>query len=172
MGCRLDEPAGAAVADVEKIGSYWVINIRLDNRHEGASLKNDSSVRKVPLHPALIEEGFIRYWEKLPKDGALFPSLKPDKFGSKGGNATKRVGPMIRKLAKVMPSLGERNLSPSHSWRHRLHNECRRLDIRQDVENAITGHAQEGEGPGYGEYAIRDVLGPAMDRTRSPFDAP
>jgi hypothetical protein len=40
------------------------------------------------------------------------------------------------------------------------------------VENAITGHAQEGEGPGYGEYAITDVLGPAMDRTRSPFDAP
>jgi hypothetical protein len=126
----------------------------------------------VPLHRVLIEEGFICYWEKLPKTGALFPSLKPDKFGSKGGNATTRVGPMIRGLAKVMPSLADKDLSTSHSWRRRLDNERRRLEIRLDVENAITGNAQEGEGPGYGEYAIRDVLGPAMERTRSPFDAP
>jgi integrase len=172
MGARLDEPAGAAVADIEKIGSYWVIIIRLENRHKGASIKNESSVRKVPLHPALIREGFLDYVAKLPKDGALFPSLKPDTFKSKGGTATKRVGPMIRKLAKVMPSLADTDLSPSHSWRHRLHNECRRLDIREDVENALTGHAHKGGGPGYGEYAINDVLGPAMDRMRSPFDAP
>ena len=100
MGCRLDEPAGAAVADIEKIGPYWLINIRLENRHEGASIKNDSSVRKVSLHPALIREGFLNFVERLPKDGALFPSLSPDKFRSKGGTATKRIGPMIRKLAK------------------------------------------------------------------------
>jgi integrase len=172
MGARLDEPAGAAVADVEQIGSYWVLNIRLDNRHEGASIKNVSSVRKVPLHPALIREGFLDYIDKLPKTGPLFPSLKPDKFGSKGGTATKRVGPIIRRLAKEMPSLADKDLSPSHSWRHRLHNECRRLALRQDVEDALTGHAQKGGGPGYGEYAITDVLGPEMDRTRSPFDAP
>jgi Phage integrase SAM-like domain len=172
-GARLDEVAGAAVADVEQIGSYWVLNIRLDNRHEGASIKNASSVRKVPLHQALIDEGFFRdHMDRLPKDGALFPMLKPDKFGSKGGNATKRIGSMIRALAKEMPSLGDRNISPSHSWRHRLHNQFRSLEIRVDTENAITGHAQEGEGPGYGEYAIMEVLGPAMDRTRSPFEAP
>ncbi|HEY1796454.1 MAG TPA: hypothetical protein VGG57_10075 [Stellaceae bacterium] len=171
-GARLDEPAGAAVADIEKIGSYWVITIRLDNRHEGASIKNDSSVRKIPLHPALIREGFLDYVTKLPKKGPLFPSLKPDKFGSKGGTATKRIGPIIRGLAYVMPSLADKDLSPSHSWRHRLHNECRRLRIRQDVEDAITGHAQEGSGPGYGEYAITEVLGPAVEETRSPFDAP
>ena len=69
-----------------------------------------------------------------------------------------------------MPSLGDKNLSPSHSWRHRMHEECRRLKIRVDVENAITGHAQEGEGPGHGEYAITDILGSATDRMRSPFD--
>lgn len=51
-----------------------------------------------------------------------------------------------------------------------MHEECRRLKIRVDVENAITGHAQEGEGPGHGEYAITDILGSATDRMRSPFD--
>ena len=41
--------------------------------------------------------------------------------------------------------------------------------MREDVENALIGHAQEGSGPGYGEYAINDVLGPAIEQTRSPF---
>lgn len=44
--------------------------------------------------------------------------------------------------------------------------------MREDVENALTGHAQKGGGPGYGEYAMLEVLGPAIDETRSPFDAP
>jgi hypothetical protein len=171
-GCRLDEPAGAAVTDVEQIGSYWLLNVRLDHRHKGASIKNESSIRKVPLHPALIREGFLNYVRGLPKGGPLFPSLKPDVFGSKGGNATKRIGPIVRGLAELMPSLADKDLSPSHSWRHRLHNECRRLRMRQDVEDALIGHAQEGGGPGYGEYAIADLLGPSMDETRSPFDVP
>ena len=101
----------------------------------------------------------------------LFPSLRPDKFGSKAGNATKRIGPIVRGLATIMPSLADKSLSPNHSWRHRLHNEFRRLGVRQDVEDALIGHAQEGSGPGYGEYAINDVLGPAIEQTRSPFAA-
>jgi integrase len=168
--CRLDEPAGAAVPDIEQVGSYWVLNVRLDHRHEGASIKNDSSVRRVPLHPKLIEEGFLEYVRSLPKNGPLFPSLRPDKFGSKGGNATKRIGPIVRGLAGIMPSLADKRLSPNHSWRHRLIEECRRIPIRQDIEDALTGHAQEGSGPEYGEFVINDMLGPSIDQTRSPFD--
>jgi hypothetical protein len=52
------------------------------------------------------------------RDGSLFPKLRPDRFGSKGGMATKRIGPRIRELASVMPSLADIRLSPSHSWRH------------------------------------------------------
>jgi integrase len=168
-GCRLDEIAGAAARDIEQIGSYWVLHVRLDHRPATASLKNEPSERTIPLHPALIEEGFLGYWRALPRDGALFPELIADRFGSKAGTASKRIGPMIRGLADVMPSLADLRLSPSHSWRHRLHDECRRIPIRQDIEDAITGHAQEGSGPGYGEYAIETMLGPAIASTRSPF---
>ena len=69
-----------------------------------------------------------------------------------------------------MPSLADRRLSPNHSWRHRLINECRRIPVRQDIEHALIGHAQEGPAPDYGEYAINTMLGPAIDKTRSPFD--
>jgi hypothetical protein len=169
-GCRLDEPAGAMVRDIEKVGPYWVLNVRLDHRHDGASIKTDESDRRVPLHPVLEQEGFTKYWQSLPKNGSLFPELRPDRFGSKGGNATKRLGPVIRGLADVLPSLADKRLHPSHSWRHRLHDEFRRSEVREDIEDAVIGHASDGSGPGYGEYAIIDMLGPAIEKTRSPFD--
>lgn len=53
---------------------------------------------------------------------------------------------------------------------HRLHDEFRRLKERTDIEDAIIGHSSEGSRPGYGEYAIIDMLGPAIEKTRSPFD--
>jgi integrase len=164
-GARLDEVVAADVRDIERLGRYWVLNIRLDHRDADASIKTNSSHRKVPLHPALIAEGFIDYVNGLPQSGPLFPSLKPDKFGSKAGSATKKLGPLVRSLG-----IKDQRLSPNHSWRHRLIDECRRIPIREDIEHAITGHAQEGTAPDYGEFAINDMLGPAIERIRSPFD--
>jgi integrase len=169
-GARLDEIAAADVRDVERVGRYWVLTIRLDHRAEDASIKTESSRRRVPLHEQLLAERFLTYVRGLPKDGPLFPTLKADKFGSKGGTATKKIGPFVRALAATMPSLADRRLSPNHSWRHRLIEECRRIPIREDIEHALIGHAQEGTAPDYGEYAINTMLGPAIDKTRSPFD--
>jgi integrase len=170
IGARLDEIAAADVRDVERVGRYWVLNIRLDHRAEDASIKTESSDRRVPLHAQLLAEGFLTYVRGLPKDGPLFPKLRADKFGSKGGTATKKIGPFVRALAANMPSLADRRLSPNHSWRHRLIDECRSIPIREDIEHALTGHAQEGTAPDYGEYAINTMLGPAIEKTRSPFD--
>jgi integrase len=169
-GARLDEIAAAVARDVRRLGRYWAIDILEDNRDEDASIKNEASYRTVPLHQALIDEGFLIYWRGLPENGPLFPSLKADTFGSKAGNATKRIGPLVRALAVEISTLADVRLSPSHSWRHRFINECRRIGMRTDIEHAITGHAQEGTAPDYGEYAINELLGPAMDKTRSPFD--
>src|SRR6516165_6066972 len=118
-----------------------------------------SGFRRSRLRPPLPHSG-----------GRRFPTLKADKFGSKGGTATKKIGPFVRTLAAKMPSLADRRLSPNHSWRHRLIEECRRIPIREDIEHALIGHAQEGTAPDYGEYAINTMLGPAIDKTRSPFD--
>jgi hypothetical protein len=146
------------------------LNIRLDHRAEDASIKSESSHRRVPLHGQLLAEGFLTYVRGLPGDGPLFLTLRADKFGSKGGTATKKIGPFVRALAMNMPSLADRRLSPNHSWRHRLIEEFRRIPIREDIEHALIGHAQEGTAPDYGEYAVITMLGPAIDKTRSPFD--
>jgi integrase len=61
-GARLEEICGANVADVYQFGGVWCLDIRLENRGQKGSLKNLGSERKVPLHPAVIEEAFCNTW--------------------------------------------------------------------------------------------------------------
>jgi hypothetical protein len=61
------------------------------------SLKTSGSERIIPLHPALIENGFLKFVAKI-KSGPLFASLSPDKFGKRGGNGTKVIGRFVRQL--------------------------------------------------------------------------
>jgi len=76
--------------------AFWCLDIRLDNRGEHGSLKNLRSERKVPLHPAVKEEGFLKYVAKLPKNGPLFSNLTPDRYGKRGGSGSKRLCRWIR----------------------------------------------------------------------------
>jgi len=111
---RLEEICGAMVADIETIDGIPCLHIRLDHRGEGASLKNETSERVVPLHSAIIAEGFLKYVAKQPKDGPLFPDLTPDSFGKRSGTGTKRIGRWVRS-SKV--SITDPRKAPSHSWR-------------------------------------------------------
>jgi len=163
-GTRLDEVAGRNVADVEKIGTYWVLNIPY--------AKTPGSVRKVPLHPALIREGFIDYVDGLPRNGPLFPDLKPDRFGRRAGTATKLIGRWLRRLQEEIGILlVEKNrYAPNHSWRHRFKSEARRVRIEEEVHDALTGHRTGNVSRDYGEYYVTSVLGPAITSMLSPFD--
>jgi integrase len=100
-GARLDEIAAADLRDVERVGRYWVLNIRLDHRAEDASIKTESSHRRVPLHAQLLAEGFLTYVRGLPKDGPLFPKLSAGKFGSKGAPLRRKSGRSCEHLRPI-----------------------------------------------------------------------
>jgi integrase len=165
-GARLEEICGANVADVYEFGGVWCLDIRLDNRGKDGSLKNLGSERKVPLHPAVIEEGFLAYVGGLPKDGPLFPNLTPDRYGRRGGSGSKRLCRWIR------GNLGMNNSrkAPNHAWRHRFKSICRRAGIEEEYHEALTGHTGEGsEGREYGEYEVQ-VLFREICKIKSPIN--
>lgn len=112
-GARLEEVCQSLVRDIRESKDVWYLDINSD--HETKSLKNAGSVRKVPLHPALIEEGFLDYVRTLPADGPLFPDLSPDRFGRRGGNGTKIIGRWVRASGITNP-----RKAPNHAWRHRF----------------------------------------------------
>ena len=164
-GARLEEICGANIADVYEFGGVWCLDIRLDNRGKDGSLKNLGSERKVPLHPAIIEEGFHRYVRGLPKDGPRFPNLTPDRYGRRGGSGSKRLCRWIR----VNLGMDNARKAPNHSWRHRFKSVCRRAGIEEEYHEALTGHTGEGsEGREYGEYEVQ-VLYREICKIKSPI---
>lgn len=168
-GFRIDEICGAMVADIEEANGAAFIHARLDEREkdaeQDAEIKTENAERVVPLHEALIEEGFLEYVASLPKDGPLFPGLKPDMFGRRGGNGSKRVGRWVRKKLGIT----DKRKSPSHAWRHRFRTICRNpvYQIPEDVADFMCGHGHGGEGRNYGEY--RDAMVAAIAKLPSPL---
>jgi integrase len=147
-GARLEEVCQSLVSDVRKEGAIHYLDINADD--PGKSLKNAGSTRRIPLHPAVIAEGFLDYVASLPKGGPLFPDMAPDKFGRRGGNATKIIGRWVRKQG-----IADARKAPNHSWRHRFKDECRNAGIEKPVHDALTGHASGDEGGTNTRWGIR-----------------
>jgi integrase len=83
-GARVSEICQLRSEDIIKIEQIWCM--KLDP--EAGSIKTSGSERIIPLHPALIEIGFLKFAAEA-KSGPLFAALSPDKFGKRGGNGTK-----------------------------------------------------------------------------------
>jgi integrase len=119
---------------------------------EAGSLKNANSERAVPLHPSLIEEGFLDFAAKM-KEGPLFVDLKPDTFGSRGGTGSKMLSRWVRSIG-----IKDERISPNHSWRHRLKTLARRHGLAADHVDAITGHGRRSVGDAYGHFEMTALL--------------
>ena len=143
-GARISELCQLRVEDILEVEDIWCIKFDPD----AGSLKNASSERIIPIHPALIENGFLIFVSKF-KSGPIFPDLPQDKFGKRGNNGTKSVGRWVRSLG-----LTDERLSPSHSWRHRIKTLGRRFGVAKDHLDAITGHGRASEGDKYGEFPM------------------
>src|SRR5258708_15402828 len=113
MGARCDELCGAMVADVRVVDGVNVLRIDAVNREKGGSVKHRVSVRTVPLHPAIIREGFLAYVATLPNGGALFPMITPDRFGKVVATGKRRSDIGCAKKLKVVDKLNQ----PNHAWR-------------------------------------------------------
>ncbi len=143
-GARVAEVSQLRVEDVRKIDDIWCLKFD----PEAGSLKTRGSERAVPIHPAVIDCGFLQYVQKV-KSGPLFPHLPPNRFGSRGGNGTKVVGRWVRALG-----LDDERLAPNHSWRHRLKTLARRHGLAPDIVSALVGHASRSVADSYGEFEI------------------
>jgi len=143
-GARVSEICQLRREDIVEIEGLWCIKVM----PEAGSVKTSGSERVIPLHPALVANGFLEFALKRPL-GPIFFGLTPDKFGKRGGNGTKVIGRFVRQLGIVDP-----RISPSHSWRHRIKTLGRRHGLAQDILEAITGHGSRSVADAYGEFPI------------------
>lgn len=147
-GARVSEICQLRSEDVIKVDDIWCMKFD----PEAGSLKTSGSERIIPVHPALIENGFLKFATTV-KSGPLFAELTPDKFGKRGGNGTKVIGRFVRQLGLKDP-----RLSPSHSWRHRIKTTGRKYGVAEDISNAITGHGARSVADSYGEFPVEALF--------------
>ena len=146
-GARVGEVVQSRKEDVATLDGVLVL--RIHDRGVGRSIKNEDSRRDVPIHPALVAEGFPAYVAGLKAGSPLFPDIPVDKvFGTRAANASKRVGYWLRQDLAMTDDL----ISPNHSFRHWLIGAARRVAMPVEVRSAITGHsAKADESAGYGD---------------------
>ncbi len=169
-GARVGEVVQSRKEDVTMLDGVLVL--RIHDRGEGRSLKNEDSRRDVPLHPALVAEGFPAYVAGLKSGSPLFPDIPVDKvFGTRAANASKRVGYWLRRDLAITDDL----ISPNHSFRHWLIGAARRVAMPLEVRSAITGHsakADESAGYGDGMKSFVAVLAEFLAKVPAPIPAP
>lgn len=174
-GCRINELAQLDTDDVviESPCSYIKIEGDIDSNVPGArSLKNEPSKRKVPIHPKLIEIGFLEYVEqrKASKEKKLWDGLRWAEKGHYGALATQFFcrldgpGGYLHHLGIHQKANDNKNF---HSFRHTLITKLRNEAIvGLDAKNtdalieSITGHASKNKttADDYGHHTLSRKL--------------
>ena len=137
-----------AVADVYDDAPIPYIHVRHNALRR---LKNNESERMVPVHPKLVELGFLKYVRLMRSNGheALFPEWNhPEnamdfaKIMFKGffGPARKHLFPNGSGLAKFGKE------TDAHSLRGTGRTALRDYGVQDSLRNYISGHADESIG--------------------------
>ena len=142
-GGRLEEIGQLLLTDIRKQSNIHYFNFfDLDDEdsHAGQTdkkLKTPAARRKVPIHPFLIELGFLRYVEWLRKRGEtqLFPDLKLYR------------GRRTKEFSKWWGRFTDKHVTNSkhkvfHSLRHAFLDRLRNMTGNEDAGIALAGHAR------------------------------
>lgn len=132
-GCRLEELCQLRVDDFTE--QQGIQCIRIDDSREGQNLKNASSRRILPLHPALLDLDLLQHVESVRASGAdrLFPELEAVR-GKLGHAPSKWFGRYKTKLGITDPR------KTFHSFRHTLIDDLRDAGVQDSLIKRIAGH--------------------------------
>lgn len=146
IGARITEMSQLTKENVRKEGNINYIRITPDD----GSVKS-GHYRDVPLHPQLIELGFLKFVEKALA-GPLFyqPRKGREPDAGRASLAGVRVGRWIRSLG-----VDDERVAPNHGWRHRFKSLAIVSDIKERIWDAIQDHAPRTAGEGYGDVKLQ-----------------
>ena len=132
-GARLEELCQLRVDDLME--QQGIQCIRIDDSREGQNLKNSSSRRILPVHPALIDLGLMQHTETVRSSGAdrLFPELEAVR-GKLGHEPSKWFGRYKKKQGITDTR------KTFHSFRHTLIDDLRDAGAQDSLIKRIAGH--------------------------------
>jgi integrase len=140
-GARIDEPASLLVTEIRQMEGVWCYFMSSDDANQGG--KNDYAPRWVPIHPKLLEAGFLDYWKAVKAEGhsRLFPEMGNAERDGCGKRATADFTEYRRGVG--VGALTERSNKTYHSFRSTLISEMKERGIDGDLRRSLVGHASE-----------------------------
>ncbi|QUD86233.1 site-specific integrase [Phenylobacterium montanum] len=155
-GLRIGEPCGLLTSEVEERDGVPVINLRPNKLRP---LKNGPSKRYLPIHPELIQLGFLDYVaeRRASGDEQLFPEAQANAKGHFGDHVSDWFGRLLDKRGLTDSKL------TLHSFRHTFEDALRDAEIFGTLEGAVLSGRKRGNdasAAAYGNgYKMKKLLG-------------
>lgn len=144
-GARISEMTQLRREDVTTKDGIHYLRITSD----AGSVKT-GQYRDVPLHPHLIELGFLDF-VKGSGAGPLFYRDNPDRTSEHPWRTVSgRLSDWIRDLKIV-----DARVAPNYGWRHRFKTVAVEIGMNARVMDAIQGHASRTAGEDYGDVTLK-----------------
>lgn len=147
-GARVNEFSQMRREDLQQIEGVWTVRIT----PEAGTVKTKAA-RIVPLHPHLVEQGFVEVVQ-AQKEGPLF--FDPGKTRTTGDSNRhfKKVGERLAQWVREGVGIVDPSLQPNHAWRHRFKSLSYQYGIEERMADAIQGHAPASTGRKYGQPPV------------------
>ncbi|CAA2100544.1 Tyrosine recombinase XerC [Methylobacterium bullatum] len=162
-GARIGELAQAWGNQVREIDGIAVLEIRPSP--DGGTLKNEGSERVIPLHPILVEAGFVEFARKCGARPMFYG--KPARPGSQGQHPSKGTSNHLATWIREQGFTDPRK-APSHASRHWFKSTASRVGIPDSIADALQGHNDDSSASTYRHVAIA-TLADAVSRIPVPY---
>jgi len=145
-GMRLEEIGQLCYEDIKEEAGIWYFDL-VHQPEKGKTLKNDSSCRRVPIHPDLIERGFLQQIDQdtASKSKRIFALLTSAGTRQLTASWSQWFGRYLRQVVGITDKR-----KTFHSFRHTFKDACREAMIPKEVHDRLTGHSSSDVGDGYG----------------------
>lgn len=165
-GLRLGEIVQLLVADLKDPDGLPYFDISRGEDEE-KQLKTASSKRVVPVHPVLIDLGFMEHVEaqrKAQPKGRIFAEIEPGQDGYFSANFSK----WFSRYAKAVKVKTAR--TSFHSFRHNFKDACTAAGVAESHSKALMGHADGSVHATYGSKIPIHVLRETVEKVSYPVD--
>ena len=147
-GARVTEITQLRKKDVRCEGTIWILRLSPD-----AGTLKVGDYRDVPIHPQLIELGFLKFVDGS-EPGPLFyrcANVEGERSGARAVSG--KISEWLNKQ-QLVPA----GVRPSHGWRHRFMTVAYEVKASERIVRAICGHGDRNVGETYGDVTVKARL--------------
>jgi integrase len=144
-GARVGEVAQIYLRDIVLEQNIWCVKLTVES--DGQSVKTEGSKRLVPLHPDIIDLGFVQYFESLRDAGEerLFPEVNLEGKAGRGSPISKGFTYHLKRSTVAVNPRRQNGRVGFHSLRKTVIQALQGTFVSDERRRAFVGHEQSDD---------------------------